>query len=173
MISFDLQCQHAHVFEVWFRSSADHSEQASRGLIACPVCNDTMITKAVMAPNIGPKGNSHAASEHVARDTCVVQATTTTPSTTLASALPAMPPELSAALAQIAQMQAQALPSSRWVGRNFATEARALHNERDSDDASIAPIHGQATRDEADALAEDGIAIMPLLVPFTPPDMLN
>ena len=181
MISFDLQCQHQHVFEGWFRSSGDYADQASRGMIACPVCNDSAITKAVMAPNVGAKGNNvrvnaaktEQAGEGAAAPETITRTTTTPPLAMLATAMSALPPELGAAFARIAQIQAEALPSSRWVGRKFAAEARALHEARDGDDAPPAPIHGQATREEAEALADDGIAIMPLLVPFTPPDMLN
>jgi hypothetical protein len=60
MIVFDLQCGHAHVFEAWFGSSADYDSQQQRGLISCPVCNDSNVTKAVMAPAVPAKGNSRS-----------------------------------------------------------------------------------------------------------------
>ena len=43
--------------------------------------------------------------------------------------------------AQVAQAQAEALKSSRWVGKDFAQDARAMHYG----DAEPAPIHGQAS----------------------------
>lgn len=57
MIVFDLQCGAAHVFEAWFGCSADYDRQAAAGMIACPVCGDTQVTKAVMAPAVPAKGN--------------------------------------------------------------------------------------------------------------------
>jgi hypothetical protein len=36
-----------------------------------------------------------------------------------------------------------------------------------------APIHGQSTLAEAQALVEDGVPIAPLLVPIVPPEALN
>jgi hypothetical protein len=57
MIVFDLQCDAAHVFEAWFGSSADYESQRERGLIACPFCENTAVTKAVMAPAVPAKGN--------------------------------------------------------------------------------------------------------------------
>jgi hypothetical protein len=57
VIVFDLQCGSGHVFEAWFGSSADHEQQAAAGMIACPVCGDTQVTKAVMAPAVPAKGN--------------------------------------------------------------------------------------------------------------------
>ncbi|MFM6854500.1 MAG: DUF1178 family protein, partial [Sphingopyxis sp.] len=61
MISFDLKCAHQHVFEIWFRSSADYAQQRERGLIACPHCGSVAVDKALMAPNIGKKGNQRPA----------------------------------------------------------------------------------------------------------------
>ena len=59
MIVFDLKCAGGeHVFEAWFGSSASYEDQRKRALIACPICGDTKIGKALMAPNIGSKGNT-------------------------------------------------------------------------------------------------------------------
>ena len=55
------------------------------------------------------------------------------------------------------------------VGPRFAAEARAIHDG----DRPHAVIHGQATPAEARALADDGIAVAPLLVPVVPPDERN
>ena len=58
MIVFDLKCaSHGHVFEAWFGSSADYEDQRARGLVACPICGDDEVTKAVMAPAVAAKGN--------------------------------------------------------------------------------------------------------------------
>jgi hypothetical protein len=57
MIVFDLQCEAAHKFEAWFGSSADYESQQARGLIACPLCDSTQVTKAVMAPAVPAKSN--------------------------------------------------------------------------------------------------------------------
>ena len=69
-------------------------------------------------------------------------------------------------IAEIAAKQAEMLPQSRWVGRDFADAARAMHEGRVAEDL----IHGQASPEEAQELREDGIAAMPLLVPIVPPD---
>ncbi len=57
MIVFDLACANAHVFEAWFASSAAYEDQVQRRLVACPLCGDTGIAKAVMAPALAAKGN--------------------------------------------------------------------------------------------------------------------
>ncbi|MEP9403422.1 DUF1178 family protein [Sphingomonas sp. VNH70] len=140
MIVFDLRCTAGHVFEAWFASGAAYDEQRSGALIACPMCGDTGVEKAVMAPNIAPKGNA-------------------APS----------PQAVKAALSALARAQQAALKDSEWVGRDFATRARAMH----SGAADPAPIHGQATRAEAKALVEEGVPIAPLPLPVVPPDRAN
>ena len=52
MILFDLKCSEDYVFEAWFRDSETYDAQAASGVIECPVCGDTHITKALMAPNV-------------------------------------------------------------------------------------------------------------------------
>ncbi|BBB09541.1 DUF1178 family protein [Sphingopyxis sp. EG6] len=157
MIVFDLCCAAGdHRFEAWFASSESFAEQRARDLIACPVCGDVRIEKAVMAPRIGAKSNQ-----------LIVPAP---PPPTDSAASNEISPELVRKIvAEIAAKQAEMLPQSRWVGRDFADAARAMHEGRAPDDL----IHGQASPEEAQALRDDGIAAMPLLVPIAPPDAVN
>jgi hypothetical protein len=100
VILFDLRCGGGHVFEAWFGSSAGYEDQRAGGLIACPICGDQDIGKAVMAPNIATKGNAR-----------------TNPA----------PAAMKAAIAALASAQAEALKTSTWVGGAFAATARAMH----------------------------------------------
>lgn len=43
MIAYDLKCANAHSFEGWFEDRRTFLDQKKRGMIACPVCNDTAI----------------------------------------------------------------------------------------------------------------------------------
>jgi hypothetical protein len=80
-----------------------------------------------------------------------------------------MPPEVEKAIRQLANAQAKALESSKWVGDKFAEEARSQHyGEKDE-----TPIHGKATRKEAEELAAEGISVAPILFPIAEPDQLN
>lgn len=45
MIAYDLQCVNGHAFEGWFEDSDAYQSQKKKGLIACPVCNDTHISR--------------------------------------------------------------------------------------------------------------------------------
>lgn len=156
MIVFDLCCAAGdHRFEAWFASSDSFADQQARGLIACPVCGDSDVAKAVMAPRVGAKSNQQA---------------NAAPKPEQAPANSDPSPELvRRVIAEIAAKQAEMLPQSRWVGRDFADAARAMHEGRAKEDL----IHGQASPEQAAGLREDGIAAMPLLVPIVPPDAVN
>lgn len=144
MIVFDLKCGGGHVFEAWFGSSGDYADQRERGLIACPMCGDSGIEKAVMAPNVAAKGNQRA--------------------------VPAGgKPDPKALMAALAQMQAKMLEGSSYVGVAFVDKARAMH----LGDEPHAPIHGQASVEDAKALIEEGVAVAPLPLPVVPPEQCN
>ena len=52
MILFTLRCSHNHEFEAWFRDGDGFEAQRAAGEIACPVCSDSSVEKAVMAPRL-------------------------------------------------------------------------------------------------------------------------
>ena len=69
MILFDLKCANEHVFEAWFKDSETFEHQIEGSEIVCPVCGDSGVEKALMAPRIG-KGEreiSKKAVEHAKR----------------------------------------------------------------------------------------------------------
>ena len=172
MIVFDLACAHGHRFEGWFNSSAGFADQRERRLIACPVCSDTDIDKAVMAPRLAAKGNQR--SDAPATLPVTAPALGTGEAVPMTTGVPAAADAPSAAImrafiAAVAAKQAEMLPQSRWVGRDFAPAARAMHEGR----ADTQLIHGSVSPDEAAALHEDGVAALPLLVPFVPPEQAN
>jgi len=49
MIVFDLTCSKGHIFEGWFDNNESFEEQNMKGLVRCPVCDDSDIRK-VMSP---------------------------------------------------------------------------------------------------------------------------
>ena len=58
MIVYNLRCAKDHSFEAWFRDSATYDAQAEAGEVLCPVCGNTKIAKAPMAPNISSSKTS-------------------------------------------------------------------------------------------------------------------
>jgi hypothetical protein len=45
MIAYDLRCSNGHHFEGWFEDSNAFDQQNKKGLIACPVCEDKIVSK--------------------------------------------------------------------------------------------------------------------------------
>jgi hypothetical protein len=148
MIIFDLRCAPAgHVFEAWFGSSDDYAEQQERGLVSCPICGAAQVEKAPMAPAVPKKGGGEANASHFSSDPATVKQM----------------------LGALAAMQRKLVEGSDWVGDRFASEARAIH----LGEADARSIHGRATREQAESLAEDGIPVAPLLFPVAAPGEEN
>lgn len=166
MIVFDLKCDaHGHVFEAWFGSSGDYESQRERGLIACPLCGDTAIGKAVMAPAVAAKGNRRPDPLPVPMPTSGRGPDQPAPvAVTGADAA-----KLRAIAQTLFEAQQQALKESTWVGRDFAEQARSMHyGEQDR-----ASIHGEVAPEEARALIEEGVEVAPLPFPVVPPHAKN
>jgi hypothetical protein len=160
MIVYDLECRSGgHRFEGWFGSSADFDSQSERGLLSCPTCGSADIAKAVMAPAVPRKGNQLP---EPAREGKPAKAP-------MAAGGPPIPPQVAEMLRAYATAQAEALKSSTWVGEGFPEQARAMHYGEEEQ----APIHGQASLEDARDLIEEGIAVAPVLFPVIPPDKAN
>jgi hypothetical protein len=140
---FNLRCDNGHLFEGWFASGDDLDAQRERGLLSCPVCNSVEVVKAPSAPYVGRAVAEPAPAETgaAARQTAIMP----TP----------------------AQMQAMFMTMAREiarttedVGERFAEEARRIHYN----EVPARGIRGTTTREEAQALDEEGIGVMP--IPF-------
>jgi hypothetical protein len=160
----DLKCAHQHVFEGWFASEDDFQSQLVRGLVECPLCADVNISKQLSAPrlNLGaapPKASPSPAS----------QASPASPSSTELVPASAAPTDVSPQDRQALQdmqgdwlkMVRQVMANTEDVGSHFAEVARQMHYG-EADERSI---RGQTSREEAVALLEEGITVMPLPMP--------
>lgn len=147
----DLQCRHGHAFEGWFASQEDYASQRERGLLTCPVCNDAEVSKKLSAPRL----NLGRSAEPAAPASDVPQVPATAPA---AQAMPALPQALQAAMLKMVR---HVMANSEDVGTQFAEEARKIHYG----EADNRNIRGQASREETEALLDEGIDILPLPVP--------
>ena len=138
----DLHCGEAHVFEGWFASEDDFLAQQQRGLVSCPMCGDSAVTKKLSAPrlNLG----SARATEETKQDVVV----TSEPSAR----------ELQAAWLAMAR---RVLANTEDVGERFAEEARRIHYG----ESEQRGIRGKASRAETEALHEEGISVVPMMLP--------
>ncbi|MFC3099519.1 DUF1178 family protein [Altererythrobacter lauratis] len=159
MIVFDLSCGQGHRFEGWFGSSDDFTAQKQRGLLSCPQCGDGRVEKAPMAPAVPRKGNQRAEGPASTHAGPALQQMSNAP----------VPPEVQLALAKLAELQAKALKGSKWVGSRFAEDARAMHYG----EIEPAPIHGEASLEDARRLIDEGVEIAPLPFPVAPPKAIN
>lgn len=141
---FNLQCSALHNFEGWFASDEDYASQVERGLLACPLCADKTVHKLPSAPRL----NFGAVEAQVP--------TTTEKQTMVATGDPAQ--ALQAAYLQLAR---RIVAETEDVGERFAEEARKIHYGETEERG----IRGQASREETEALLEEGIAVMPLPLP--------
>lgn len=141
----DLQCRHGHHFEGWFASHEDCEDQRQRGLLTCPVCDDPQVSRLPSAPrlNLGvaqPPATPHAASGESSAVTHLA------------------PAQLQAAWMHMVR---HVMAHTEDVGPRFAQEARKIHHG----EAPERSIRGQASREDTEALLDEGIDILPLVVP--------
>ncbi|MGH1465183.1 MAG: DUF1178 family protein [Cognatishimia sp.] len=146
MIQYSLKCAQNHRFDSWFQSANAFDKLKSAGMVSCPVCADTKIEKAIMAPRVRP---ARTASVECERSDDVKQ--------TKPLSSPASPPEQA-----LAEFKKLVESNSDYVGDNFADEARAIHTGNAPDRA----IYGEANAQDAKSLIDDGIPVAPL--PFRP-----
>ena len=136
----NLQCRQGHAFEGWFASEEAFQDQLGRGLVECPYCDDVQVAKMPSAPrlNLG------------APEPAPVQPRQEVMATKDAS--------LQAAWMQMVR---HVMANTEDVGERFAEEARKIHYGETEERG----IRGQASREETQALLEEGIGVLPLPIP--------
>ena len=173
MIKYQLICDQKHEFEGWFQGSAAYDEQAANGLLRCPLCESDQVKRALMTPNLASpkwrKSTDPSAVDQPPRvdPTASAQAAPVPVSPSLPPGgqiagqgrSEVMPSEqvqaFGAALAELRQLRQKIIKDCRDVGDNFAEEARKIHYG----EAKAEGIYGQATREEREALEDEGIEI--------------
>ena len=163
----NLQCAHQHDFEGWFGSEDDFQSQLARGLVECPICGDTQITKQLSAPRLNlstsrrdrevPAPASAAASDSSAQAQASARGEQAGSGAT-SSVTSMSPAQMQAAWLQAVQ---HVMANTEDVGQRFAEEARKMHYGESEERG----IRGQATPEQTRDLMEEGIAVMPLPIP--------
>lgn len=177
MILFELKCPSDHRFEAWFRNGAAYEEQAAAHQITCPICGDSSITKAPMAPRIakglGRKDKAEerpvpaAASLPAASGPAApVPAVTGEGQNRLASlpapATDAQRQAVAEVMRQIGELRRVVEQNCDYVGERFAEEARRIHyGETDP-----RGIYGEATAEEVEELRDEGVTFQ--RIPWLP-----
>lgn len=143
MIRYALHCDLAHEFEAWFGSSADYDDQSARGLVQCPVCGSTSVSKQIMAPAVAGTKKTAAPDLAAKMQTMMMQAAR--------------------------EVRSHVERNFDYVGDAFAREARDIHEGR----SEKREIYGEATPAEVRKLKEDGVPCAPLPPAPPDPAKLN
>ena len=149
MILYRLRCSKGHQFDSWFKDSKTYERQEKKSLIGCAVCGDSKVARALMAPNVGTKGNKKKSGVPVVQ-TAAPSPAQQLPDPKMAALARHMPKELREALLKVREHVEK---NCEHVGEKFAEEARKIHYG-ESDKRGI---YGETTDEEAKALAEEGI----------------
>ena len=158
MIRYRLQCKKNHEFEAWFNSSKAYDSQAKRGLVECPECGSTKVSKTLMSPGVATRGRDAAPppSESASQNAVVeAPAQAQVPATPEAAAHREMQRQF---LEMMRHVRKEVESKAEYVGPKFAEEARTIHHK----EKQARGIWGEATLKEAHDLVEDGIDCLPL-----------
>ncbi|WP_424929620.1 DUF1178 family protein [Amaricoccus tamworthensis] len=136
MIRYSLRCADDHQFESWFGSSADFDRLKAAGMVSCAVCGGTDVEKELMAPQVKTKKSGEGA----------------------AAETPSLSEPASPAQQALRELRKKIESVSDNVGKEFAAEARRIHNG----EAPARSIIGEAKPSEAKALVDDGIPVAPI-----------
>jgi hypothetical protein len=169
MIHYQVRCSRDHEFDGWFKDSAAFDRQSRRGLVECPVCGDTKVGRALMAPAVSTR--------RAAADPLPAPASSEAPAVAngaSAGTFPGNPPGTSVGTApgasagmttggrmpaqmraMLQRMRSEIERNCDYVGPRFAEEARKIHNG----ESERRGIYGEATPEQTEALADDGIEI--------------
>jgi hypothetical protein len=141
MIKYSLLCEKDHRFESWFPDSASFDRLAAGRLVTCPECHSSRIAKAVMAPAVvGAKKNRKPSAEPAPANVALID-------------------ERQQRLREMAkELRQEIMTKTEDVGPRFPEEARAIHTR----EAPQRSIRGQATAEEARALIEEGVGVLPI-----------
>ncbi|MEM6712655.1 MAG: DUF1178 family protein [Pseudomonadota bacterium] len=193
MISYNLKCKNGHAFDGWFRGSADFDRQVETNMLECPVCGDTTIVKALMAPNVSTTRDKAKAASEVHQAMMVANATAeaqkaadasgaeagagSEPASSEPAPAKSVPETPSVPLAAMPSLKDAPPPVKAYVD---AVRKLRAHVEKTAEDvgakfvdearkmhhgeADERPIRGHATVEEAAELGEEGIEVFAIPV---------
>ena len=153
MIKYRLRCARGHEFETWFQNGAAFDKLAQRAQLTCATCGSERVEKAPMAPSLARSGGGKSAMEGDAAIPGVSVPATGDPMNRRAVA------------GLMRKFRDEVVAKAEYVGPRFAEEARRIEDE----EAPVRAIYGEATLDEARALIEDGLVVLPM--PVLPDDL--
>ena len=135
---YNLHCEQGHAFEGWFASAEAFDAQSDGGRVQCPACGSTAISKALSAPRLN-LGAEPPQQQQQQRQVAAM-------------------PTAEQLQALFLKMAREIVANTEDVGEKFAEEARRIHYK----EAPERGIRGVTSKEEAEALDEEGIKVMPM-----------
>jgi hypothetical protein len=139
VIVFNLGCENSHRFEGWFASSEDFERQLGGKLVACPLCGNANVSRLPHASHVRT-----GVKERPAR-----------------AAVPTPQQYANVGSEMLARLVEHIVENTEDVGPAFPEEARKIHYRETSERR----IRGTASRDEVEALKEEGVEVVALPIP--------
>ena len=133
----DLRCGDGHAFEGWFASDDDFTEQLARGDVACPLCASAEISRLPSAPRLQVSRHGSPAADAAPVSTAVTMQS------------------------QWMRAVRHVMANTEDVGDRFPDEARKMHYGETEERA----IRGRASREDAEALRDEGIQVVAMPLP--------
>jgi hypothetical protein len=155
MIHYQLRCSQDHGFDGWFKNSATFEQQAKLGLIECPECGGTEVERALMAPALARGLSLPAPVEAPQPPPAAAPPAAEVPAGVPAEVKMASGRIPARVVAVLQRIRAEVEKNCDYVGPDFADEARKMHHG----ETEPRSIYGEATEEEAEGLAEEGIDV--------------
>jgi hypothetical protein len=144
VIVFDLGCENQHRFEGWFASNEDFEQQLGRKLVTCPLCGNAGVVRLPHVSHI--RTGSNRDRERAPR---------------AASAGTASQQYANVGTEMLTRLVEHIVENTEDVGAAFPEEARKIHYH----EAAERRIRGTASREEVEALKDEGIEVVALPIP--------
>ena len=125
MIKYNLTCKCNCTFDSWFASSEEFGKLMKKKLITCVECNSSNVNKSIMAPNLSSSKKIDDTNYKFQKNI----------------------------KKKIIEYQKFIKKNCKYVGDNFAQEARSIHYGK----KETKGIYGAVTAEEIDELNEEGI----------------
>ena len=125
MIKYSLTCKCNCTFDSWFASSEEFRRLIKKKLITCIACNSYNVNKSIMAPNVSSSKKIDNINYKFQKNI----------------------------KKKIIEYQKFIKENCKYVGDNFAQEARSIHYDK----KKTKGIYGSMTSEEIDELNEEGI----------------
>jgi len=159
MIRYSLVCDKGHDFESWFADSTAYDKQAKRKLVACPHCGSAKVDKAIMAPRLAGSKTGKAPAEAPPGE-----APAAAPEPAAPAPVAMLSPQERELRSKLKELRDHLTKNADNVGKKFPEQARKMHDG----EVEHRTIYGEASPEDAKALAEEGIEFHPL--PILPDD---